>query len=246
MARHETALALSPLFVEALAAVPGVDLALAGAVRVRRLGGARNYRLSAGVGLVGGPGAPPPALPDPGEPVDEAPIRLPPGRPWPDVLATLQRWGVLTCGALARLPAADLQARLGESFKQVADRLEQVHKGLGEMQTLAQGVGDLKHLLTNVKTRGMFVSFGNSSGPVDAFSLGLLAQKGSLYATRPTLFQYIATRPELDACANSLFDVVRSSKVRINVNQTYPLAEAGRAHTDLETRKTSGATLLIP
>lgn len=97
-----------------------------------------------------------------------------------------------------------------------------------------------------LKTRGMFVSFGNSSGPVDAFSLGLLAQKGSLYATRPTLFQYIATRPELDACANSLFDVVRSNKVRINVNQTYPLAEAGRAHTDLETRKTSGATLLIP
>ena len=97
-----------------------------------------------------------------------------------------------------------------------------------------------------LKMRGMFVSFGNSSGPVDAFNLGLLAQKGSLYATRPTLFQYIATRPELDACANSLFDVVRSNKVRININQTYPLAEAGRAHTDLETRKTSGATLLIP
>lgn len=97
-----------------------------------------------------------------------------------------------------------------------------------------------------LKLRGMFVSFGNSSGPVDAFNLGLLAQKGSLFATRPTLFQYIATRPELDACANSLFDVVRSNKVRINVNQTYPLAEAGRAHTDLETRKTSGATLLIP
>lgn len=97
-----------------------------------------------------------------------------------------------------------------------------------------------------LKRRGMFVSFGNSSGPVDAFNLGLLAQKGSLYATRPTLFQYIATRAELDACANSLFDVVRSNKVRININQTYPLAEAGRAHTDLETRKTSGATLLIP
>ncbi|MBB3978040.1 NADPH2:quinone reductase [Rhizobium azooxidifex] len=97
-----------------------------------------------------------------------------------------------------------------------------------------------------LKMRGTFVSFGNSSGPVDAFNLGLLAQKGSLYATRPTLFQYIATRPELDACANSLFDVVRSNKVRINVNQTYPLADAGRAHTDLETRKTSGASLLIP
>ncbi|MBD9371916.1 quinone oxidoreductase [Rhizobium sp. ARZ01] len=97
-----------------------------------------------------------------------------------------------------------------------------------------------------LKPRGMWVSFGNSSGPVDAFSVGLLAQKGSLFATRPTLFHYIATRAELDACANSLFDVVRSNKLRININQTYPLAEAGRAHTDLETRKTSGTTLLIP
>ncbi|HUH48983.1 MAG TPA: quinone oxidoreductase [Mycoplana sp.] len=97
-----------------------------------------------------------------------------------------------------------------------------------------------------LKPRGMWVSFGNSSGPVDAFSVGLLAQKGSLFATRPTLFHYIATRAELDACANSLFDVVRSNKVRININQTYPLAEAGRAHADLETRKTSGTTLLVP
>jgi len=97
-----------------------------------------------------------------------------------------------------------------------------------------------------LKPRGLFVSFGNSSGPVDAFNMGLLAQKGSLYATRPTLFAYIATRAALDACANSLFDVVQGNKVRININQTYPLAEAGRAHTDLETRKTSGTTLLIP
>jgi len=97
-----------------------------------------------------------------------------------------------------------------------------------------------------IRPRGMWVSFGNSSGPVDAFNIGILAQKGSLFATRPTLFGYIATRPALEACANSLFDVVQSNKVRININQTYPLAEAGRAHTDLETRKTSGTTLLIP
>lgn len=97
-----------------------------------------------------------------------------------------------------------------------------------------------------LKPRGLFVSFGNSSGPVDAFNLGLLAQKGSLFATRPTLFHYIATREALDACANSLFDVVQGNKVRINIHQTYPLADAGRAHTDLETRKTSGTTLLIP
>ncbi|MBP1875741.1 Quinone oxidoreductase 1 [Ensifer adhaerens] len=97
-----------------------------------------------------------------------------------------------------------------------------------------------------LKSRGLWVSFGNSSGPVDAFSIGILAQKGSLFATRPTLFGYVSTRPALEACANSLFDIVQSNKVRININQTYPLADAGRAHTDLETRKTSGTTLLIP
>lgn len=97
-----------------------------------------------------------------------------------------------------------------------------------------------------LKPRGLWVSFGNSSGPVEAFNIGILAQKGSLFATRPTLFGYVATRPALEACANSLFDIVQSNKVRININQTYPLADAGRAHTDLETRKTSGTTLLIP
>ncbi|MCP8893386.1 quinone oxidoreductase [Shinella daejeonensis] len=97
-----------------------------------------------------------------------------------------------------------------------------------------------------LKMRGLFVSFGNSSGPVGGFDMGLLAQKGSLFATRPTLFHYIAGRKALDACANSLFDVVRTSKVRININQTYALADAGQAHADLEARRTSGTTLLLP
>jgi NADPH2:quinone reductase len=97
-----------------------------------------------------------------------------------------------------------------------------------------------------IKPRGLWVSFGNSSGPVDAFSIGVLAQKGSLFATRPTLFGYVATRPALEACANSLFDIVQSNKVRINVNQTYALADAAQAHADLEARKTSGTTALIP
>ena len=97
-----------------------------------------------------------------------------------------------------------------------------------------------------IKPRGLWVSFGNSSGPVDAFSIGILAQKGSLFATRPTLFSYVSTRAALEACANSLFDIVRSNKVRININQTYALADAAKAHADLEARKTSGTTLLIP
>ncbi len=97
-----------------------------------------------------------------------------------------------------------------------------------------------------LRLRGMWVSFGNSSGPVPPFEMAILSQKGSLFATRPTLFGYTATPEQLQSCAYALFDVVQTDKVRINVNQTYPLAEAGRAHADLEARKTSGTTLLIP
>ncbi|CAN7613387.1 quinone oxidoreductase [Rhizobium sp. LjRoot30] len=108
------------------------------------------------------------------------------------------------------------------------------------------GKDTFPHSLDCLKPRGMWVSFGNASGPVDSFSMSLLAQKGSLFATRPTLFAYIATPEELKACAESLFAVVQSNKVRINIPQTYPLADAGRAHADLEARKTSGTTVLIP
>ncbi|MBB3133918.1 NADPH2:quinone reductase [Rhizobium pisi] len=97
-----------------------------------------------------------------------------------------------------------------------------------------------------LKPRGLFASFGQSSGPIENFTLSALAQRGSLFATRPTLFTYIAARQELIDSANALFDVVQSNKVRINVNQTYPLREVGRAHADLEARKTTGTTLLIP
>ena len=111
--RGGTAAALGPLPLEAVSALPGVDLALEGTSRVRRLGGARNYRLSAGLGLIGASGAPSAATVA-SSPGDDPPVRMPPGRPWPDILATCQRWGVTTCAALARLPASDLQARLGD------------------------------------------------------------------------------------------------------------------------------------
>ncbi|MBO6725178.1 MAG: quinone oxidoreductase [Rhizobiaceae bacterium] len=96
-----------------------------------------------------------------------------------------------------------------------------------------------------LKPRGMFVSFGNASGPVPPFAPTLLSQKGSLFVTRPTLFTYIATRPELEASAGALFDVVSSGAVKINVNQRYQLKDAAQAHSDLEGRKTSGATVLL-
>ncbi len=97
-----------------------------------------------------------------------------------------------------------------------------------------------------LKPLGMWVSFGQSSGPVPEFHLGLLAQKGALYATRPSLHHYTATRKDLVDTANDLFEVVTKGKVKIAINQTYPLADAKWAHEDLEARLTTGSTLLLP
>ncbi|MDX8496921.1 quinone oxidoreductase [Mesorhizobium sp. VK4C] len=93
---------------------------------------------------------------------------------------------------------------------------------------------------------GMFVSFGQSSGPIPPFSMSLLAQKGSLYATRPTIFVYNAKREDLVASAKALFDVVLSGAVEIKINQRYALKDAARAQSDLEGRRTTGTTVLIP
>jgi NADPH2:quinone reductase len=97
-----------------------------------------------------------------------------------------------------------------------------------------------------LKPFGLFVSFGQSSGPIPPFNLALLAQKGSLYATRPTLFAYNAKREALVASAEALFDVVSKGIVKIKVNQRYALKDAGQAQADLEARKTTGTTVLLP
>jgi NADPH2:quinone reductase len=93
---------------------------------------------------------------------------------------------------------------------------------------------------------GLMVSFGQSSGPVPPLAVGTLAEKGSLFLTRPTLQSYIAGREELLRAAEELFAVVREGAVRIDVNQTYPLREAARAHRDLEGRRTVGSSVLLP
>lgn len=93
---------------------------------------------------------------------------------------------------------------------------------------------------------GTMVSYGNASGPVPAIEPLLLSQKGSLFLTRPTLMHYTATRADLLAAAAELFEVVEQGVVRVEVNQTYPLAEAARAHRDLESRRTTGSTVLLP
>jgi NADPH2:quinone reductase len=97
-----------------------------------------------------------------------------------------------------------------------------------------------------LRPRGMFATFGNASGPVPPFDPLLLQRKGSLFMTRPTLVNYTATRADLLACANDLFAVVQSGAVKIPVNQKYPLKDAMKAHQDLEGRKTTGSSVLIP
>ncbi|MGZ2745587.1 quinone oxidoreductase family protein [Burkholderia stagnalis] len=94
--------------------------------------------------------------------------------------------------------------------------------------------------------RGLFVSFGNASGPLPPIDSKELSSRGSLFFTRPTLFSYIAKRADLEAAAAELFDVILSGKVKTSINQRYPLAEVARAHADLEARKTTGSTILVP
>jgi NADPH2:quinone reductase len=93
---------------------------------------------------------------------------------------------------------------------------------------------------------GMMVFFGNASGPVPPLNTALLAQKGSLFVTRPTLVTYIASREDLERTSKSLFDIVASGKVKIEINGRYKLADAAQAHRDLEARKTTGSVILLP
>jgi NADPH:quinone reductase len=129
----------------------------------------------------------------------------------------------------------------------VPARVRELTGGKG-VPVVYDGVGKdtLMVSLDSLQPRGLLVSFGNASGPVDKFDVGLLAAKGSLYVSRPTLATYVAKDDDLQANANDLFDVVKSGKVKIDVNQSYPLAETVQAHKDLEARKTTGSTILVP
>ena len=93
---------------------------------------------------------------------------------------------------------------------------------------------------------GLMVSYGNASGPVPPVDIGILSAKGSLYVTRPSLATYTAKRADLEKVAADLFDVVAKGAVKIEVNQTFPLKDAAAAHIALESRKTTGSTVLLP
>ena len=97
-----------------------------------------------------------------------------------------------------------------------------------------------------IRPLGTFASFGSASGQIEAFNINILQQKGSLFATRPTLNTYTAKREDLVKTANDLFDVVSSGAVKIDIAQKYPLKDARKAHEDLEGRATTGSSILVP
>jgi len=133
------------------------------------------------------------------------------------------------------------------SKEKFVERVKEITKGKG-VPVLYDGVGKDTFMdsLDCISPLGMMVSFGNASGAVPPLNLGLLAQKGSLFVTRPTLFTYTAEREELERAAKELFAVVKSRAVKISINQTYALKDAAQAHIDLESRKTTGSTVLLP
>ncbi len=133
------------------------------------------------------------------------------------------------------------------SHENVAERVRGLTGGAG-VPVVYDGVGKatVDASLDSLAPRGLLVSFGNASGPVTNFDLGVLSAKGSLYVTRPTLMTYVASDADLSATMQDLFDVVASGKVKITVNQRYALADVVQAHKDLESRATTGSTVLIP
>lgn len=126
-------------------------------------------------------------------------------------------------------------------------RVAEITGGTG-VHVVYDGVGaaTFDRSLDCLRTFGMMVSYGNASGPVDALNTGLLAQKGCLYVTRPTLFTYYADPEDAAKGYDALFNVVSSGAVKINIEQRYALADAVQAHIDLEGRKTVGSTILMP
>lgn len=127
------------------------------------------------------------------------------------------------------------------------ERVKEITAGRGvKVAYDSIGKDTVERSLDCVAPFGLIANFGNASGPVTAFNLGLLAAKGSLYLTRPTLFAHIATRESTQAMADDLFAMVGSGQVRIRIDQRYPLADAAQAHRDLEARKTTGSSVLIP
>jgi NADPH2:quinone reductase len=147
--------------------------------------------------------------------------------------------------ALAKAHGADHV--INYTTEKFVDRVKAITGGKG-VPVVYDSVGKStwEGTLDCLSPRGLVVSFGNASGPVAPVNLGILSTKGSLYVTRPTLATHIASRADLVERSNSLFDIVKSGKVKIETTAKYKLADAAQAHRDLESRKTTGSVILVP
>ena len=161
--------------------------------------------------------------------------------------------GATVIGTVGSAQKADLARSLGCDHvilyreEDVAPKVREITGGVGvPIAYDSVGADTFEGTLASLARRGMFVSYGNASGPVPAVEPLRLSRGGSLFLTRPTLFDYVATPAELEESTSALFDVILSGKVKIEIGQTFPLAEARRAHEALHSRDTIGASLLIP
>jgi len=130
---------------------------------------------------------------------------------------------------------------------EIAVSVKKISKGIGA-HVVYDGVGKDTFIesLDSLRKRGMMVSYGNASGPVPPFSPAELVKRGSLFLTRPTMFDYTESREDLDAIARETFAAAKKGWIKVRVNQRYKLADAAQAHRDLEARKTTGASVILP
>ncbi len=161
--------------------------------------------------------------------------------------------GVTVIGTVGSEEKAPLAKKVGckhvivLSRENFSERVRALTKGKG-VPVVYDGVGKdtFEGSLDSLQPLGLMVSYGNASGAVPPFNIGTLSQKGSLFLTRPTLMTYVANRDDLVKAARELFAVVKSGAVKVSVNQAYPLKDAAQAHRDLEARRTTGSTVLLP
>ena len=157
---------------------------------------------------------------------------------------------IATAGGDAKLKIAQAHGAdhlIDYNKEDIAARVREITHGLGVAVAYdSVGKATVESSLASLATRGLLVCYGNASGPAPAIEPNRLSRLGSLYLTRPTLFDYVAAAEALDAAAKALFDRIASGVVKVEIGQTWPLAEARKAHEALESRKTTGATILIP
>ncbi|MDB6108161.1 MAG: qor [Gammaproteobacteria bacterium] len=161
--------------------------------------------------------------------------------------------GAKVIGVVGSQPKADLARKNGARHTlilgqdDIVARVKEITRGEG-VAVVYDSVGKDVFMLSLdcIRRLGMMVTFGNASGPVPPIAPLELSKRGSLFLTRPTIFHYVAKRADLETAARELFAVVKSKKVKVHIGQTYPLAEAAKAYEDLEARRTTGSTVLIP